>query len=297
MKNARVIRSAKRINVLFFKASDSKACLIVVNPATVAVDRPEGFLIVVTTDETTIANFACRLQDGESGATTCIFATNGPLIHRILFDENIAAGYVQREKTSYFMYDDNYPLKTDFNKEFITVLSRSPSLGTTNLLIYRNQENFGSQFLWSGISLEEHTQRNYDEIDMTLLENHMLLVTTNTKMTEGVSLVKSFQLKNATITLKVPDIEELSKQTKMAINVKANIQKSFVNLHHFFLTAEEQNSSIFRGASQWYHWVLMGLFFLVIYAALAFHWHRERLRHSKLKEDALHNNIAVEAEF
>ena len=282
---------------MFFKPSDSKARMVVVNPITSQVDRPEGFLIVVTTDESTIANFACRLQDGESGSTTCIFSTNGPLVHRILFDENLAAGYIQKEKTSYYMYDDNYALKTDFNREYITILARSPSQGTTNLLIFRNLENFGSQFLWSGIKVEEHTMRPPEDIDITLLENNMLLMTTNSKMGDSISLVKTFQLRNATINLKVPDLLELAKLPKMGINLGTNIQRSSVNLHHFFLTLAEQNSSAFKGASQWYHWVLMGVFFLAVYAALAFHWHKEKLRNAKLKEDALHNNIAVEAEF
>ena len=172
----RLVKTATRINVIYFRPKDALASVTIIYPANQKVDERE-YHIVVTNDDTTMSAFECATQNG--GTIMCIFASNGPSVYRIEFVEDPAAGLVQKTKQTYQLYDDNYGIKVVFNMNYFVILALSHKTGLPRLLIYKNQDKMGSNTLWSGINYDEHTDRPPVDLDMVLLESDALIFNTN----------------------------------------------------------------------------------------------------------------------
>ena len=91
----RLVKTATRINVIYFRPKDALASVTIIYPANQKVDERE-YHIVVTNDDTTMSAFECTAHT--DGTIMCIFASNGPSIYRIQFVEDPAAGLVQKTK-------------------------------------------------------------------------------------------------------------------------------------------------------------------------------------------------------
>lgn len=203
-----------------------------------------------------------------------------------MFLEDDTAGLIQTSKSMYQLYDDNYPVKVVLNSKFFVLLTMSPTRGKPRLLMYRYQENNGSNYLWAGLNYESMSDRDISDIDITLLSTDILLVTTNSKFVSQ-SLMRYFELKTLTIRPKVTDIKELAK-----INIKLNTinsgnEMTLVPLSHFFLHKDEQIGGNALKRAEWYHWLIMGVTFSLLFLGIYLKWTREKLRREKIEFNVL----------
>ena len=232
-----------------------------------------------------MSGFECELVR-DTVIISCLFASNGPNVYKITFLENDIAGLIQSSKSMYQLFDDNYPVKVVLNSKFFVLLTMSPTNGRPRLLIYRFAENNGSNYLWAGLNYDNMSDRDLSDIDITLLSTDILLVTTNSKFVTP-TLMRYFELKSLRIRPKVTDIKELAK-----INIKWNTLNSgnemtLVPMSHLFLHKDEQISGSALKNTEWYHWVIMGVFFGLLYLGIYLKWTREKIRREKIEFNVL----------
>ena len=291
VNNVRLVKTADRINVIYFRPKDSLARVTIVNLSNPKTVDPREYHIVVTTDETTMSAFECaKTSDGLIG---CVFASNGPNIYRINFQEDPAAGLVQKKKFTHQLYRDNYGVKVVFNNRFFAVLTMSSERGVSQILIYKNLDQMGSNNLWAGIDLTEYTLRPPRDIDIALLDTDELLFTTNQNFpTKPYSMLKKVTLANATITPRTDKLQELA-GPRLHVNFDEDaLLQSSIPLSHFFLHKDERNG-LDNGLSRNF-WILMLVCFAIIYAGIYMLYRRENLRRTKLREEVLCNNVGNE---
>lgn len=274
--------------MIYFTAKDSKARLTVLNPVDGQLLK-EDYTILVTTDDTSMSAFDCELIR-DTTKINCIFSSNGPNVYRIIFLEDDTAGLVQSTKSFYEIYDDNYPIKTVFNDKFLVLLTMSPSNSVPRLLIYRYQEADGGRYLWSGLNYDSWSDRDVTDIELSLQDNDILVFNTNSRV-NGKTLIKYVKLNPLTIKLKATDIKELKKYNVKANGIGSGIETSTFPLAHFFLHKDEQKDTNPFQNAQWYHWIIMALFFGVVYALIYLKWTKEKLRKENIKFSAMSNEV------
>ena len=280
--------------MVYFKPKDSVARVTIVNPLRPETPDPREYFIVVTSDETTMSTFECMPQMG--GLITCVFASNGPNLYKIDFVEDPAAGLVQKVKFAYQLFNDNYGVKVVFNRMFFAVMTMSTASGLTRVLIYRNQEQRGSNTLWSGINIDSLTNRPPRDVDIALTDSNNIIFTTNSVFSNAtVTLSQIAKIANATITPRTSKIDELA-QERLLVNTKSSdITVTPIPLSHFFLHIDERNGAGKGLGGQF--WILMIISFLLIYAGIYWAYRRENIRRTKLREEVLCNNLGDTLKF
>ena len=268
--------------------------LTIINPTSFLVTPGKNVLVSkVDSVDANLAAFDCAIYDN---AITCVLTSNGVFIKRVVLTEQLEGLVVKGNPQLYQIYDDTYPIKITMNKRFFVVLSMSPKYGTPKVLVYNANIDMGSQYIWSGINLIEHTQRTLQDIDIFINSKDNLLITVNDKLgTAGKpSLVRSFALSNATITLKNPQYSELGKYKLLINGASSGIEQVFISLPNLFLTNEEQKGIVAPGEIQWYHWALALVVFGLVFGGIYKQMRGEFKRRQQLRAEVLCNNLGDE---
>jgi hypothetical protein len=291
----RLVRTEARINMLYFHPYDTMAQLKLINLSTLETTGATR-QIVTTSDDTNMASFECLRID--TGEIACIFTTFGPNSYRITFREDLSNGLIENEKSSFQMHNDNYPIKTKFNKNYFAILTFSPSRGAPRLLVYRSVPNGERGYLWAALNYELiPSDRPVEDIDFLLTQDNQLLVLTNNKEKTDLSMIKQYAINDAKIKVLKPDINEL-KKCRIQVNTGlSDIAPSFIPASHIFLHRSEQAESNFMNSSKWWHWVLLILFFGAVIGVIYYFYRREVVRRQKLKEDSLCHNLGDKVNF
>ena len=298
VKQMKLLRSSKRVNVLYFTPKDHKGNVFIIDPSNSTVVSTT-YTTVVSTDFTVVSAFECRVKQPTTVITEeyidCIFTTYGPYIFRVQLKEDPGTGLVEvlnsKLKGRYEMYFDNFAAKIISNDNYFAVVTTSTKSGMNKILLYKFLDKKGTVFLWSGISYEDYSNRPLTDIDLVLLPTDELVFLTNTMVTANSSLVKTAVLKEATIDLKQASISELEKYKLVFNSKQSDIEQSYVPLANLFLHIDEQSGTILFNSDKWYHWVLLIGGGIVVYGYLIYSWKREQLRRQKLREEILCSNL------
>lgn len=295
----KVIKTSKRVNVMYFTPKDHKGNVFIIDSATSQVTS-STHSTVVTTDLTVVSAFDCQVKAPSEKITMeyidCVFTTHGPYIFRVQLKEDLGTGLVEvtnsPNKGRYEMFYDNVAVKVSFNDNYLAVLSTSIKSGKPRILIYRFSEREGSLYLWSGVALDDYSKRSIEDIDLVMHPSDELIFLTNTfEDSSTTSYIKSVQLKEAEITVNTPQIFELQNERIGFNDKQTEFEKSYVPIANFFLHKDEQAGTLIFNSKKWWHWILLFLSGFAVYGYLFFRWKKEGLRRQKLKEEVLCNNL------
>lgn len=299
MNMMQVIRSSKRINVIYFTPKDHKGNVFIIDPETSKVTS-STHSTVVTTDFTVVSSFNCQVKPPTDKINTeyidCIFTTHGPYIFRVQLNEDPGTGLVEVTssplKGRFEMFYDNVARKVTFNENYFAVLSTSVKSGDIRILVYRFLDKQGTSYLWSGLKLEDYSKRRIEDVDLVMHPSDKLIFLTNTfEDSSTTTFVKSVQLKEAEITVLDPIMDKLGGERIKFNDRQTDIEQSYVPISNFFLHLDEQNSTRLFNSNKWYHWIILIIACVATYGYLFFRWKKEGLRRQKLREEVLCNNL------
>ena len=191
----------------------------------------------------------------------CVFANYGPYFYKVRYTKNKFAGLITESKTRYFNYLDNRPVSIDFNNRYIVLYTISSSTSKPNLLIYRDQEDNGSEYLHSGINLEEYTNIYHKNIKIDITDDNFVVVTVN----RNSSLIKKFHLSDMILKPKSDSLEALE-NSKIIFNQDKSGSSPTVKIpmNYLYLRRNEQKTNIEKVVITFKHWIFLVLVILAI---------------------------------
>jgi hypothetical protein len=209
---------------LYYKIGDNSIRLKMIRKSTATIEDRDR-LIVDRNDGTSFADFECEYQHKVKGKTNeqedtvaCIFATNGPFVYKVVYERNIYAGLIFKSRTKYELFGDNYPVKVAFNDKYIAVVTAKSSTSQSKLLIYRDENQYGSKYLYSGIDLDKLSTLPVKNFDLILTNDDYLLVTIN----DQKNIIYQWHVRD--LKIEVLDVNGLDDLKKNYVRINAGTE-------------------------------------------------------------------------
>lgn len=263
--------SAKFIFVLYYRIGDNVIRLKLIKKGVREMEDRER-LVVDKSDGTSLADFECiYLQnvkgkiDDKLDKVSCVFATNGPYVYKVIYQRNFYAGLIFKDRQRYEIFADNYPIKVAMNTKYFAVLTKRASDDRPRILVYRDVAKNGSKYLYCGLKLDHYddtlkelTHMPAKDIDFKITDDDVLLVTTN----KGSSLVKKFQLADLEVVVK--NTEELDNFDKnvLIFNEDSDYQNNVVPFKYLFVHLSMQKPLGTALGGSLFGWVMLISFVL-----------------------------------
>jgi hypothetical protein len=198
-----------QIFALYYRIGDSSIRLKMINKEKAEIEDRDR-LVVDRNDGTSLADFECEYQyktpgvvDEINDTVACVFATYGPYIYKVIYERNIYAGLIFKSRSKYQLFSDNIPKKVVFNDKYIAVVTTKASTDQTKVLIYRDDKQDGSMFLYAGIDVDQITNLPAGDFDLKLTNDDYLIITINNQK----DIVFSYHIRS--LKIKVDDVKGL----------------------------------------------------------------------------------------
>lgn len=215
-------------------------------------------LIVDRNDGTSFADFECEYLpatkgkvDENSDLVSCVFATNGPYLYKVVYERNVYAGLIFKSRTKYELFSDNHPVKVTFNDKYIAVVTTKASNKMTKLLVYRDSNKDGSRYLYAGIDLNELSTMPSEDYDIKITNDDYLIVTVNNES----KMVLQYYLRDFKIEVtNVKGLDDLE-ANYIKFNQGSDYKANKVPFKYFFVHLSNQKDGALEAGGNIWGWI------------------------------------------
>jgi len=236
-------KDSKLLFILYYRYGDDCIRLKMVKKQKREIEDRQR-LIVDRSDGTSFADFDCiymynktnGVEDPIYDRVACSFATNGPYVYKVIYERNIYAGLIFKNRFRYELYEDNYPIKIAMNLKYIAVICKRAESAKPTLLIYRDHNLNGSKYLYGGGYLDQLKGYPAEDLDLLITKDNQVMITVNSK--EGIL----FSIQISDMTIKVnnkKDLDDIENQV-FVFNEKSRYKTSVVPLKYVFVHLSNQ---------------------------------------------------------